>query len=473
MSRIAFVYVPLKHQGFAENLQVVDEDFGRLPPLSLAYAAAIAERAGHAVTLIDANALRLTLPEVCVRLRDWRPDALAFTLSTYMFRETVAWMQSLRQALGVPTIAGGINLALYPEETLAHPAIDYGVVSFAVRGLPLLLAALAEGRTPLGLPEVVARNQSGRPVVGPTAPERNPFLDLPRPARHLLPNHKYYSIISQRRNFTIMVTSTGCDSQCAFCAIPQRPRFKNGLEQVEAEVVECVSTHGIREIDFFDADFFADPGRAKALCRLLIARNLDLEWSCRARLDRLDREGLALARRAGCRQMYVGIESASLQAQGLLRKLLRPELVRDRLDLMREAGISPLGFFMLGVPGETWRSGLDTIRYAMRLPLDYAQFQRMIAKPGSALHREVVSRTGTDYWRDFVLGRATPKRMPNLWCGLSDRLITVLTQLGYLAFYFRPRQFWRALRRLRSREELLRTGRATLRMLGHVGELDA
>ena len=120
MSRIAFVYVPLKHQGFAENLQVVDEDFGRLPPLSLAYAAAIAERAGHVVTLIDANALRLTLPEVCVRLRDWRPDALAFTLSTYMFRETVAWMQSLRQALGVPTIAGGINLALYPEETLAH-----------------------------------------------------------------------------------------------------------------------------------------------------------------------------------------------------------------------------------------------------------------------------------------------------------------------------------------------------------------
>ena len=60
MLRVAFVYAPLGHESFEENLLVVDEDFGRLPPLSLAYAAAVAEAAGHKALVVDANAQGLT-----------------------------------------------------------------------------------------------------------------------------------------------------------------------------------------------------------------------------------------------------------------------------------------------------------------------------------------------------------------------------------------------------------------------------
>jgi anaerobic magnesium-protoporphyrin IX monomethyl ester cyclase len=241
MLNVAFVYAPIGHCSFEENLRVVDEDFGRLNPLSLSYAAAIAEQAGHRVTIVDANALRLGPEETLERLRTFRPDVLGFSLSTYMFRNTTRWMKFLRDGLRVPTIAGGVNLRLYPRETVEHEAVDYGVRGFGLRGFPALLDALERGTDPSGLPEVVARNAAGEIVVGEVDWKANPYPVLPQPARHLLPNDRYYSIISQRRNFTVMVTGTGCAFSCRYCAIAPLPRFRNPLERVMEEITDCVT----------------------------------------------------------------------------------------------------------------------------------------------------------------------------------------------------------------------------------------
>jgi radical SAM superfamily enzyme YgiQ (UPF0313 family) len=453
------------HETFEENLKVVDEDFGCLPPLSLAYAAALAEQAGHEARIIDTNVLRLGLPEVERQLREFRPHALAFTLSTYMFHRTTAWMKALRASLGVPTIAGGINVQLYPEETIRTEGVDYGILHFGIAGFPALLKAIEEGRDPVGLPEVVALDPRGRMVIGPVDPQPNPYLALPLPARHLLPNHRYYSIISQRRNFTVMVTSTGCPARCRYCAIPSRPRYLNPVDRVIAEIRQCHDVHGIREIDFFDADFFADRRRARLICQRLIDEKLDIEWSCRASIGRFNEDLLRLAQQSGCRAVYLGIETPEKEALVLLKKNVSPDQVREQLQMMRRVGVRALGFFMLGVPGETHASAARTIRYALGLPIDYAQFSRMIPKPGSDIHREHVEQTGSDYWRDLVGGRPVPPRAPNPWSRISEEALENWTKLAYLAFYYRPSYILKALARLRSTDEAWRSFRTMGRML--------
>jgi radical SAM superfamily enzyme YgiQ (UPF0313 family) len=234
---------------------------------------------------------------------------------------------------------------------------------------------------------------------------------------------------------------------------------------VLAEVQECVTRHGIREIDFFDADLLFDRRRAAALCRGLAALGLDLEWSCRTSIRSLDREVLELAAASGCRQMYVGLETATVEAQRRMRKPVEPRIAAERLRWMQAAGIRPLGFFMLGVPTETHRSCLQTIRWALSLPLDYAQFSRMVPKPGSELDRELVARTGRDYWRDYVLGKDVPPRLDNIWSAISEDAIEHYTKLAYLLFYYRPGMIAHALGRLRSWDEAVRSGRTALRML--------
>lgn len=470
--RIAFVYAPVVHMSFEENIKVVDEDFGRLPPLSLLYAAAIAERAGHEAAVFDANVDRLSLEETARRVADFRPDALAFTLSTYMFRQTTDWMAALKERLGVPVIAGGINVRLYPQETATHPAIDYGVRHFGLIGFPLLLDALAQGRAPDGLPEVVFRDRSGSLSMGPIDDKVNPFLGLPRPARHLIQNDKYFSFISQRRNFTVMVTSTGCPFSCAFCAIAALPRHFNPLDRVMEEIADCVQRHGVGEIDFFDGDLLCDRERAVDFCRRLIELNVDMEWSCRTRIDSIDRELLDLAKRAGCRQMYIGIETPDAEAQRRMRKVIRPEMMAERLRWMQDAKIRSLGFFMLGVPGETHRSCMRTIRLAMSLPLDYAQFSRMIPKPGTALNHELADKTGSDYWRDYILGREVPSRVPNIWSSIDERTVEFYTKLAYIFFYYRPTILMRSMKRMRSFDEIWRTARSAFRMVSHLTHTD-
>lgn len=466
MLKVAFVYPPVIHESFEENLKVVDEDFGRLPPINLSYAAAIAERAGHDVRIFDANALCLDIDQTIARVREFGADVLCFTLTTYMFRQATRWMKALRDALHVPTIVGGVNMRLYPVESVMHEAIDYGIVGFGLVGLPRLLAAIEAGEPAAGLPEVVAPDRDGRIVQGPVDLSTDPYPDLPMPARHLLPNDRYYSIISQRRPFTIMVTGTGCWGRCSYCAIPEAPRFRNTVSAALDEVRHVVRAYGIREIDFFDADLFAGRAWIREFCERLADEGLDLEWSCRASLVSVTPDLLRLARRAGCRQIYVGLETPDEDALRRMHRGVGPDKARQMLQTMRDVGIRALGFFMIGVPGETHASARATIRYALSLPIDYAQFSRMIAKPGSEHYRELVATTGVDYWREWVLGHDVPERLPNPWSRIGEAAIDFYTRLGYVAFYYRPGMMARSLLRMRSMDELQRSARTAARMLG-------
>lgn len=470
--RVSFIYAPYRHKRFSENLEVVDEDFGLLPPINLAWAAAIAEEAGHAVQLIDARAEGVSLPEALQRLRAFGPEAVGFYFSTYMFHDTLAWARAIREALGVPILGGGVNLSLYPRETLATGVVDYGVSGLAVDALPALLEALERGRSPTGIPGVVWR-QGDDILLEPPRIDRHAFARHPFPARHLLPNDQYYSITSQRRNFTVMLTSTGCPQRCSFCPIAHVPYRVRPVDRVLEEVAFCVHRLGIREIDFFDADLAASRGRLMDLCDGLKDQRLDLEWSCRSCVDSLDRPTLTRMAEAGCRKVYLGIETPDEDLLRKMRKRLDTTRVQEVIRTAQEVGIRPLGFFMTGVPGETRATILRTIRYSLSLGLEYAQFSRTIAKPGTDLHRQVTATVGSDPWRDWVLGRRTEDRLPTPWTTLSASEVEAWTKVAYLAFYFRPGYVGHALARFRSWDEAQRSARTAARMILHALKREA
>jgi anaerobic magnesium-protoporphyrin IX monomethyl ester cyclase len=461
--RIAFVFAPYRHKAFEENVTIVDEEFGRFPPINLAYAAAIAENAGHEVMLLDANALELSPAEAVERLAAFGPDLLGCYLSTYMVRDTLDFVRAIRRELYVPVIAGGINLLLYPQETMHHSIVDYGLAGHALHSLPRMLEAIAAKRLPEGIPGACYR-RDGRVICEP--PERGvDFADFPVPARHLLPNDRYYSFVSQRKPFTMMVTALGCPWDCSFCAIAPLPYSARPAAQVLEELEACVRLHGIREVDIFDADFPVNRARTVAICEGIIQAGWDLEWSCRSRIGSVDPELLQLMGRAGLRQIYYGIETPSPEALERMNKPLDAAQVEPILDATRAAGIRPLGFFMVGVPGETRASLRATIRHSRRLGLDFAQYSRTIAKPGTKLYAEQLRVTGLDYWRGWVLGTAPERRMGSHWTELGEAEIELWTKLAYYTFYFRPGMLLRSLARVRSSEELERSARVAGRML--------
>lgn len=464
--RFALIFAPYTHKLFAENLKIVDNKFGLFPPLHLLYAAAFLKRLGHETLFIDAHAEGIT-PEQCVaRIREFGADMLAMNFTTYMFHDTLRWARRLKELTGLPLLAGGINLLIYPRECMSHPEIDYAVIGEAMPALGEFIEALQTGR---GFESIngFAWRSGGEVFINPQVNYAVNFDNYPFPARELLDNSLYFEHISQRRNFTIALTATGCPYNCNFCAIPDKPCSQRSVESALAEAEECYSRFGIREIDYFDAVFTVNRRRTAAFCEGLIASGRDIMWACRARTDNIDRDLIALMARSGCSRIYFGIETPVEHILANIDKKIDMDDVVKVIGWCNEFKVRPLGFFMIGMPGDTRETVLRAINFSKKLNLDYAQFSRTIGKPRSLLNTQLIEATGSDYWSEFTTGSQPERRLPSPWTSLSEEEIERLTIRAYLSFYFRPRIILKALAKLRSGEELLRYIRVALMMLFH------
>ncbi|WP_028315732.1 B12-binding domain-containing radical SAM protein [Desulfatibacillum aliphaticivorans] len=435
--RLAFVFNPFSYKLHEENLRIVQRYFGLFPPLSMAWVAGIAERAGHEVTFIDARTLRLTPDEVVARLKAFRPDMVGFMMTTYMFRETLQWIRHVKENLPrVRVIVGGYNLRVYPEESVMPPEIDYGCFNSAYYTVPGLLEALENNHDLSDVPGLIYK-QGTKVIQTEYGPEPH-FNDYPNPARHLLPNELYAEFPTERKNFTVMVTSKGCPMNCLFCEARSTPYNPRSIQTVVDEIQECYDVHGVREIDIFDYEFLVDRKRAMGICEEIIRRDLDILWACRARIDSLDEDLLARMKESGCGRVYLGIESGLQEMLDRVNKGITIEQVRRSVDMTKAHGIKTLGFFMTGLPGETRQTVKETLKFATSLGLDYVQFSKTTAKPLTSMWHDMVKESGYDYWKEYILGNAEEAPLPRPWTELSNDEIDRLTKKAYQKFHSRP-----------------------------------
>lgn len=454
--RISFIYPPYGIVKNEPGLKAVKENYGVFPSLSLAYVAAVAEKAGVQAQFIDAHALGLSLDETIRRVKSFDPDLLAFTVTTYLFYQTLAWVRALREALATPTIMGGVHMGIYPAETFSHHSIDFGCIGEAEVVLPPFLAAVNNGRDLARVNGLIWR-EGERVVVNECAPVLDDVNTSPFPARHLLPNDRYYSFISQFKNFTPMITSRGCPFKCIFCEqgdMKFRPRTP---ENVVDEVEECYHVYRVRELDVFDSSFTVQKKRVIGICEELLRRNIKIAWAIRSRVDLVDEEILKALRRAGCKRIYYGIEAGDPEILKTLRKETNVELIREIITLTRKYKIDTFGYFMVGSPGETAETVERSIRFAIDLKLDYAQFSKVTPMPATELYRMLVAERKRDYWREYILDESKDLYLPRPGTALDEEAIQESTRRAYLRFYFRPRYIIKAIWRLKSWSEFKRS----------------
>jgi radical SAM superfamily enzyme YgiQ (UPF0313 family) len=435
--RLALVFNPFSYKLHEENLRVVQRFFGLFPPLSLTWVAAIAEQAGHEATIIDARTLQLSPDDVVDRLREWKPDIVGFMMTTYMFRETLEWARHIKQALGVPILIGGYNLRVYPAESLMNDVVDFGCVNSALHSVPRLLDELAGDRRFDDVPGLVFKRNNGQIVQTPPSPEEEKFSDYPFPWRKGLPNDLYEEFPTERKNFTVMVTSKGCPKHCTFCEAGGTPYNPRTVTQVVDEMEICYHQFGIREIDIFDYEFAINRQRTAAICDEILRRKLDILWACRARIDSVDEGLLRKMRAAGCGRIYYGIESGVQSVLDEMQKNITIDQIRETISLTKQLNIRSLGFILVGVPGETKATFRETVRFAKSLHLDYVQFSKLTAKPLTGMWHEMI-KSGDDYWRDYVLGLAEEAALPRPWTELTNEEIDHLTKWAYIRFHSRP-----------------------------------
>jgi anaerobic magnesium-protoporphyrin IX monomethyl ester cyclase len=92
---------------------------------------------------------------------------------------------------------------------------------------------------------------------------------------------------------------------------------------------------------------------------------------------------------AGCDRIFFGIESGNDSILRLMNKKITAKKARLAVEAAGSAGLRTGAFFILGYPGETDDTLLDTIRFATSLPVDYLSFTMPYPLPGTALCERV------------------------------------------------------------------------------------
>jgi len=462
--KLALIFNPYSYHIHEENLRIVQKFFGRFPPLSLAWVASIAEKHGHKVIIIDAMNLGLSQRQTVDILKDFNPDVLGFTITTYAYQETLSWIKYIKKEIPKPVLIGGFGVALYPIETCTPAEIDFGFIGHTHETLPKFLNELEGNRNFSTVSGLIYKDNAKIKLIPPDNTHFD-FDSLPNPARHLLPNEIYSSFPTQRKNFTVMVTSMGCPYKCIFCTNTGTPHCPRSTEVVLREIEECYSRYGIGEIDFFDYEFTIDRQRVIDICNGIISRRLDLLWSCRCRVDSVDKELLLKMRKAGCDRIYFGIESGIQEILDALNKDITLKQILETVNITKETGIKILGFFMIGTPGETKKTVRKTIQFAKSLGLDFVQFSKFTAKPASSLYKKLSKETNTDYWKDYILGKTEAQVLPRPWTTLSQQEIDILVKKAYIYFHSQPLFLLKSVLGIRSFSELKKKFLAYLEML--------
>jgi len=110
--------------------------------------------------------------------------------------------------------------------------------------------------------------------------------------------------------------------------------------------------------------------------------------------------------------------------------------IKRAVKTLKDVGIQILGSFILGFPDETLRSAEETIAFAKRLDLDYAQFSILTPYPGTPLY-DYADKEGLLKTKDWSKYTATEPIMKLK--NLTTKQLKWLFEKAYVTFYLRPK----------------------------------
>lgn len=182
---------------------------------------------------------------------------------------------------------------------------------------------------------------------------------IPYPARDLIDIRDYGYDINGRKATTI-ITSRGCPYTCAFCSkdVWQRGVRYHGVNYTIDEIRQITGQYGFKHFLFLDDTLTLNKRRLVRLCDLL--EGLDIRWRCYARSDTTSRDMLVRMKEAGCVEVGVGIESGSQKILDVVGKKMTVEQNTNFVQNCKEIGLSVNAFLMIGLPGETYETVMET-----------------------------------------------------------------------------------------------------------------
>lgn len=386
-----------------------------VPPIGLMYLAAIVEKEGHNVKIIDNFLEKNTQIKLSKRILAFNPDIVGISVACTNYFEALKIANLTKNLTDALVILGGPHATIRAKKFIQYPDIDVVVLGEGEYTLLEIIQRFENHKSLEGCNGCYCKID-GKIIYNALRGRIEDLDILPLPARHLV-RYKYYprtySFKKIKRPTDTVSTSRGCPFNCNFCSTRElwgkNYKYRSAKNVVD-EIETLIRNYGTKGIYFREDNFTLNKKRIIDICDELLKRNIKIEWECSSRVDLIDKKLLKKMHEAGCKFIWFGIESGSLNTLKKLDKGITIEKSREAIKMTREAGIEPGGSFMIGIPGETKQDVLQTYNFIKELALTRTSLAHFLGIPDCKLYREIVK----NHWYEAAYGEMLYVKLPNL-----------------------------------------------------------
>lgn len=439
-------------------------------PESLLAVAAVPVSKGYDVRLIDqrlSSAFEAELDDAV------GPETVIFGLTAItgqQIKYALAVSRLLKKKYPlVPVCWGGVHATLVPDQTAAHPLVDFAVVGDGDLVFCELFERLRDSRPVDDLRGIVYKTEGGDVKSNAGRIElkelteggsyavlrRNGAADvikdldkLPELPYHLLEMDRYNVFFTESNlKSATLNTSRGCPFRCKFCSDPvlNEGRWRGfSAARVLEKIERLRSEHGVRMV-YFQDDYF--PGSKRRFIEVLEGLKKydgEVQWctlGIRAdTLVKLSDEEWDLLHESGCHSLEIGIESGNERVIKLINKAETLDEMRTANTRLAKYPIKVKYTMIVGFPGEAEEEVMDTVRFALELER---------ANPNAyCLIFPFMPIIGTPFYHDALkLGLAEPKTLEewehmdfDMWTKkysswASPRLVRKLEAINFTSYF--------------------------------------
>lgn len=341
--------------------------------LGLAYLGSYLDNLGYGTRIVDMNFRKHdAYARLEKALAEFKPDLVGISIMSYFaFGEVRTLLRWLKARSGCRIVVGGASPSMFPEKMLSeNKEIDFLVFGEGELTLAELLEAMRAGPAAWAAVKGLAYRDGERVAVNAKRPPIADLDTLPMlnfDLWDLVAAHgfKYYD------NTYIMATSRGCPYSCSFClsnVLCDRRWRPFSAQRVVDEIDSARRKYGLERISFQDDNFVMRPDRVEEVCRLIRERGLKIKLCLDGgiRADRLTAASLRELQAAGLERGILAVESGSPEVFSRMSKGETLEDVEKALVMLKAANVSLQTFMILGLPGDTHETFLESMRFSRK-----------------------------------------------------------------------------------------------------------
>ncbi len=313
---------------------------------------------------------------------DWNDvlssDLVGISTTTSTVVRAYRYAQRVRDA-GIPVVMGGPHVTFLAKEAMDF--CDYVVRNEGEETLAELVDCLQGRGEPESILGLTYRASNGQIIHNPARPLLTTLTDLPWPDMSLV-------VGGDKVKPTPILASRGCPFGCEFCSVVLM--FGRKVRTIEpAEVVKQIKRLKPRKLFFYDDNFLISKRRGKELLALMAREGAAVEFFAQIRVDsvckdgKIDKELLDLLWNAGCRIVYLGLESVNPATLKEYHKESSIDDMAGGLEALANRGIKTHGMFVFGADSDTQESLYKTADFAADHGLNSVQFLALTPLPGT------------------------------------------------------------------------------------------